>query len=451
MRVLVTGGSGQLGSVVLRRLIDDRKVKKIVSLDLAPPIHSSAKVDARKVDVRDPDLAKHFEGVDAVFHLAFVVTGKLPKAEYEAINIGGTQNVCAATAAAKVPQLIYASSIAAYGVFADHPDPVVESTPRRAQPEFPYAYCKYQVEAFLDRFEAEHPEIAIARMRPAILIGPRFGNPLAAMFGKAIDAGFLFASGDTPMPIVWDGDVADAAIAIWKHKKRGAWNLIAEPNTPRQIADAIGLKVIAPPAAVLRGAQSLSGIGEKLGVLEPVDPAWSKLSAVRVNISAAHAKHDLGWAPSCATAADVVARYRAEAPGAPSRKLALFLKSMDFASRRQPPVEDLKTMSARVHLALLGPGGGDFGIFAEAGKLRVRTGIPRPPTSTATMTVEVWTDLLAGRLDFASAQLTGKLRLEGDTSAGFLVGGLVRRFRNETEAKGWRGQTARRFARWVTE
>ena len=37
MKVAVTGGAGQLGTVVLRRLIDERKVRQVVSLDLRPP------------------------------------------------------------------------------------------------------------------------------------------------------------------------------------------------------------------------------------------------------------------------------------------------------------------------------------------------------------------------------------------------------------------------------
>lgn len=38
MKVVVTGGSGQLGTLVLRRLIALRRVERIVSLDLEPPV-----------------------------------------------------------------------------------------------------------------------------------------------------------------------------------------------------------------------------------------------------------------------------------------------------------------------------------------------------------------------------------------------------------------------------
>jgi uncharacterized protein YbjT (DUF2867 family) len=41
MRIAVTGGSGQLGTLVLRRLADDRAVKEIVALDVRPPLFVS--------------------------------------------------------------------------------------------------------------------------------------------------------------------------------------------------------------------------------------------------------------------------------------------------------------------------------------------------------------------------------------------------------------------------
>ena len=65
MRIVVIGGSGQLGSCVLRRLLADRAVRSVVSLDVRPPRIASGKLDARTADVRDPDLARHFEGADA--------------------------------------------------------------------------------------------------------------------------------------------------------------------------------------------------------------------------------------------------------------------------------------------------------------------------------------------------------------------------------------------------
>jgi UDP-glucose 4-epimerase len=73
VRVAVTGGSGQLGTLVLRRLADERAVREIVALDLQPPLIVSGKLRDVRADVRDPAIGEHLRGCDALIHLAFLV------------------------------------------------------------------------------------------------------------------------------------------------------------------------------------------------------------------------------------------------------------------------------------------------------------------------------------------------------------------------------------------
>ena len=47
MKVAVTGGSGQLGTLVLRRLIDRREVDRVVDLDVVAPSLVSGKLEFR--------------------------------------------------------------------------------------------------------------------------------------------------------------------------------------------------------------------------------------------------------------------------------------------------------------------------------------------------------------------------------------------------------------------
>jgi nucleoside-diphosphate-sugar epimerase len=166
MKIAVTGGSGQLGTLVLRRLIADKTIKEVVTIDLRPPVVAGAKMRAIRADIRDGNFAQHLQDCEVLVHLAFVVTSYLPRAEFDAINIEGGKNVFRAAAAAGVRHIVYSSSIAAYGTMPGHPVPIVETTPRRYHHAMPYAAAKFRLEEFLDGFEQEHPNIVLTRFRP---------------------------------------------------------------------------------------------------------------------------------------------------------------------------------------------------------------------------------------------------------------------------------------------
>src|SRR5437868_8543217 len=247
MRVVVTGGSGQLGSRVLRRLAADRKVKAITSIDLRPPIVASPKVHAVSADVRDPDIVRHLENHDALVHLAFVVTEARPREEVEAINVRGSANVFEAAARAGLGQIVYSSSIAAYGVVPGHPEPITEDTPRVHHPGFAYSATKYEVEALLDRYERDHPNIAVARLRPAILVGFDMDHAM----GDGLRRRQLVELDRAPLPIVWDEDVAEAAALALQKGARGAFNLAADDALAvRELGRRTGLRVVTVPRAV---------------------------------------------------------------------------------------------------------------------------------------------------------------------------------------------------------
>jgi putative sterol carrier protein len=88
-------------------------------------------------------------------------------------------------------------------------------------------------------------------------------------------------------------------------------------------------------------------------------------------------------------------------------------------------------MQARVHLRLTGPGGGDLGLILDDRRLSIIRENPRPPTTVVTMKAATLIDLLAGRTEFSSAQLTGKLRVEGEALAALVVQAIISRFRAE--------------------
>ncbi len=280
-----------------------------------------------------------------------------------------------------------------------------------------------------------------------MLIGKRFGSSLAGLFGKTLDRGLLLAPSDVAMPIVWDEDVADAIVLALAQEAHGAFNLSAdEPLPPARLAAATGLTLLRLPRPVLEAITDLVPI---LGAGESIDPAWQHHSDVDMLISSERAREVLGWRPRCPTAADVVRRYLEVSAGRLDWRIALFMELTDLAAKLRPPEQEDDLGPA--HLCLEGRGGGDFILAVTDGRLTISRGVPRPPASVATLAAATWLDLLGGRTTFATAQLTGKIRLEGDTSAGFLIGAILTRLGKETARSGVRGQAVRAVTQWLMQ
>lgn len=444
VKVVVTGGAGQLGTALLRRLARERSIREIVSLDVRPPIVASGKVSHVIADVRDPAIEEHFRGADAVFHLAFIVTKVMDRDDFETINVGGSKNVFERAYAAGVRQLVYASSVAAYGV-VDRTDVVTEDTPRVRDPGFAYAACKYDVEAFLDEWEAAHPDVTVARMRPSVLLGARIEHNL----GVALRYRTIPAL-PKPVPMVWDEDVADAFALAFKNKARGAFNLSCdEPLDGAGLARAGHLRLIPLPEGAIRTTLALSDFLADQGI--GVDPAWVRaVTAELTPYDTRRAREVLGWKPAYPTGETVIRRFVETAPSVMDPRLQLFFRMVDFGAQRAKPIPDLQHTVADAHLWLLGPGGGDVALHVRHGRIRITFGVPRPPGSVAMIKTSHFLDMLAGRMDFSVAQVTGRLKVEGEATGAFLVGGMVAQFRKQAEsAPGLAGKALSLFSGWL--
>ncbi len=338
-------------------------------------------------------------------------------------------------------RILYASSVAAYGVVPGLPVPVVEDTPRTRQPAFWYACAKYDVEALLDRLETEHPDLSVARIRPGILVGRRMEHQLGAAMRRR-----LLPDGGS-MPLVWDEDVADAFLLALKSGARGAFNAAAdEPLPARELAKAGGMRVLRVPRGALRAVEK---VVTALHLLPPFDPGWLGSANFPLVYSSERARRELGWKPRCPTAREVMRSFAENVPARMDRRIATWARVVDRASRLGPARQELTGSKAVVHLDLTGPGGGDFSLLVIDGRVRISRGPPRPAQSAVTLRAALFLDLLAGRADFAAAQIAGRVRIEGQPFAGLLVAGVIATFRAAAGAPGLRGAAARGLLRWV--
>ncbi len=204
MKVLITGGSGFIGSHLVEyfegraevRVLDNLRSGHRKNLD-------GFKVEFIDGSILDRDLVRRaVEGVDYVFHLAALVS--VPESvskvkECVDLNVIGLLNVLEASAEAGVKKLCFASSAAIYG---DNPEvPKVETM--IPEPKSPYAITKLDGEYYCRFFETEG-RLKTASLRFFNVFGPR--QDPAGGYAAAVPIFMAKAVRGEPITVHGDGE-----------------------------------------------------------------------------------------------------------------------------------------------------------------------------------------------------------------------------------------------------
>ena len=263
--VLVTGGTGYLGSLVVARLA--AAGVPVVALDIRDPRDPVDGVEYVTGDLRTVDLAALFtqHQVGAVVHLAAIVEPPkgMTEQELEDIEVGGTQRVVDACVEAGVGHLTVTSSGAAYGYYARNDGrALTEEAPVTGSPEFAYSRHKAAVEALLKRARRLYPQLGQLVLRPGTILGAGTDNQITALFtGRFV---MTFRESDGPFNFVWDQDVADIVVSGVTRRRTGIYNVAGDGvMTMRDIAKAEGSRLVVIPADVVRAALTAT---RRLGV-----------------------------------------------------------------------------------------------------------------------------------------------------------------------------------------
>jgi len=183
--VLVTGAARDLGSRVLRRLHVDPDVDLVVGVDVVPPRRDVGGAVFVRGDIRTPVvgrlIAEH--GVDTVAHLGVLATPRAPSASQAAkeINVVGTLQVLAACqAAASVRRLVVRSTTAVYGAGPRDPALFAEDDEPTSPPRSGSARESAEVEDYVRGFGRRRPDVEVAVLRLANLVGPTIDTALCA-------------------------------------------------------------------------------------------------------------------------------------------------------------------------------------------------------------------------------------------------------------------------------
>ncbi len=269
MKLLLTGASGFIGSVLLRRL--ESRSYDLIGLVRRPPCRSgSGPVRWLECDLassRSP--LQDIKRVDAVVHLAarahvLAERENDPLSEYRRVNVKGTLNLARQAAKCGAKRFVFISTVGVLGNRSTRP--FTESDP--PDPVEPYAVSKFEAENGL-RHLADETGMELVVCRPPLVYGPLAPGNFSRLF-RIIGKGLPLPLGAVRnrRSLVAVDNLVDLIITCIDHPAAaGKTFLVSDgqdlstPELIRRLAEAMGrpARLFPVPPGLLRLGGRLTG------------------------------------------------------------------------------------------------------------------------------------------------------------------------------------------------
>ena len=309
MKVFVTGGTGFIGGHVVRQLRergDDVRVLVRTPAKGAPLEEVGCELVAGSLADADA-IRAGIEGCDAVIHGAAMYEVGIPESEHRAMyeaNVIGTETVLRAALDAKVPKMVYISTV---GAFGNTKGEVVDEGYEHPGAGYTSYYEETKVEAhrIAKRLIADEG-LPCVIVQPGGVYGPDDHSALGRQMNQFLDGKMpLIAFPELGMNMVHVDDVAAGVLlALEKGKVGEAYVLGGQLTTMRELIDTLAQVTDkkAPKRALPTGLMKvMTPIGPVVGKMMNQGPNLRELisSADNVTFWAKHDKAmaDLGYSP----------------------------------------------------------------------------------------------------------------------------------------------------------
>ena len=246
--VAVTGAFGHLGRRLLMRLELDPEIDRIVAIDVknalalaedetqpAALLRDHPRLSAHELDLTTPGADRELseilrrERVGSLIHLAFLSTPTHALELAHELETIGTLYALHAAAEARLHGLISLSSTMCYGARADNPAWITEDQPLRP-PSSRTLRDKTEADDQARRFQAEHPEVAVAVARLGAWVPGAPDHFWTRLLSRRLVPAVL--GYDPLLQFLHADDAATALHALWKSKARGAYNVVGRGVLP---------------------------------------------------------------------------------------------------------------------------------------------------------------------------------------------------------------------------
>lgn len=292
MKALVTGGTGFVGSHLVRLLCEEgHSVRVYYRSENKLSVLDGLDYEAIQGDLDDVDgLTSACEGCDVVFHVA-------AKADYWKdddkdlmirINVDGTRNVLTAAKTAEVRRVVFTSSASSIG-FREDGRAADETEPFNLRPErFWYAYSKLEAEKVVAEFVADG--LNVITLNPVVIIGPGDLNAISGTFIiETARFQWLTPMSSGGLAAIDVRDVVRAHLNAVDRGQTGERYILMTANYPyrvwfRMIAEASSVyaPIYTSPDWMLEPTARLIEMLRKLGIQTPMDANQTRLGGTNV-------------------------------------------------------------------------------------------------------------------------------------------------------------------------
>jgi len=310
-KILITGGSGFIGSHLVDLLIkkEGKKklrlfVKKGESLDNI----THKNLDIVYGDIRNKkDVAKALKNISIIYHLAAKIDfeGKTYE-EYKSVNVDGTINLLNECKNNKIDKFVLYSSIGVYGLPAGIGEIRGWSETHAKTYTNYYGRSKMEAEEVVIKAHQDF-NLSYAIIRPASVYGPREKGPTLALYKSIKNKSFfMIGSGENKMHYVYVQDLTEATVKAGNSKlKRGDYIIAGgNPEKFRNIVKYVAKSIdVKPPTFSIPKSVALFisyiflAVSKLTAVNIPLFPSRVKTMTTAYYYDISKAKRELGWSP----------------------------------------------------------------------------------------------------------------------------------------------------------
>lgn len=302
MLVCVTGGTGFVGSYVIRALLDEGyRVRVLHRKSSKKDALSGLDYESAIGDVLDSaSLLKAFKDCERVFHVAAVADyWRADTSHLFKVNVEGTRNVLQAAQQSGVKRVIFTSSAAAIGLPHDE-TPSDESVPFNMPPEhFPYGYSKVLAERIVQEFVTNG--LDVVTLNPSVVIGAGDLNMISGSYiVQVAHLQWLVPQSSGGIAVSDVRDIAASHLAAAEKGRTGERYLLCTENLSNKvwfelIAEVAGVAppIFPTPDFVIPLAANTVNLLRRIGIHTPVNSDQVRLGARHVYFDAAKAHREL--------------------------------------------------------------------------------------------------------------------------------------------------------------